>query len=338
MNYLPNRVSFLSETSPPPKNPKLQYCIEEYVKENVLTDNNDVKNAIFKASEIDIKTLPKSYQLLLTNSINDVNKGIEHLNQAFKIEKEINKNSLNYEPQLLFVRNIEKDIRSIEKETKEIKTLISRLSTNQVDEEKILQKKLTTKNILIEKYKSQIPKDWPSKYKDFQSLIKKEKIERSKYRKLMDGSYDKIFKLYTVINLKDMFFKFEAKFKNISTKLEISEPSKLMEEIKLLSRELSKIPDNRNIITSLNKVSRNLKKKKVDYVKVKKDFEKAYILYIQKSNNLKIIDNKVVSELDNYLKIVSTSIGVRQQSKLPRELALYLANCRASHQNLTLFF
>ena len=154
----------------------------------------------------------------------------------------------------------------------------------------------------------------------------------------MDGSYDKIFKLYTVINLKDMFFKFEAKFKNISTKLEISEPSKLMEEIKLLSRELSKIPDNRNIITSLNKVSRNLKKKKVDYVKVKKDFEKAYILYIQKSNNLKIIDNKVVSELDNYLKIVSTSIGVRQQSKLPRELALYLANCRASHQNLTLFF
>ena len=31
VNYLPNRVSFLSETSPPPKNPKLQYCIEKYV-------------------------------------------------------------------------------------------------------------------------------------------------------------------------------------------------------------------------------------------------------------------------------------------------------------------
>ena len=28
---LPNRMSFLSETSPPPKNPKLQYCIEKYV-------------------------------------------------------------------------------------------------------------------------------------------------------------------------------------------------------------------------------------------------------------------------------------------------------------------
>ena len=245
---------------------------------------------------------------------------------------------MDYEPQLLFVRNIEKDIRSIEKETKEIKVLISRLSTNQDDEEKILQKKLIAKNTLIEKYRSQIPKDWPSRYKEFQSLIKKEKIERSKYRRLMDGSYNEIFKLYSVISLKDMFFKFETKFNIISTKLETSDPSELIKEIKLLTRELSKIPDNRNIISSLNKSVRNLKKKKVDYVKIKKDFETAYMLYVQKSNDLKVIDNRVVSELDNYLKTVSTSIGVRQQSKLPRELALYLANCRASHKNLTLFF
>ena len=35
---------------------------------------------------------------------------------------------------------------------------------------------LNDKKALIEGYKSQIPSDWPSKYKDFQSLIKKEKI------------------------------------------------------------------------------------------------------------------------------------------------------------------
>ena len=88
----------------------------------------------------------------------------------------------------------------------------------------------------------------------------------------------------------------------------------------------------------MNKVNKNLKKKKIDYIKVKKYFEKAYILYMQKNDQLKMVDDKIVSELKNYLKIVSTSIGVRQQSKLPRELALYLADCRASHKNLTLFF
>ena len=338
VNYLPNRVSFLSETSPPPKNPKLQYCIEEYVRENVLTDDNEVKNAIFKLKEANITSLPKAYQSLVIKSIDDVNKAIGHLNQAFKIEEEINKRAVDYEPQLLFVRNIEKDIRIIKKETKEIKTIISRLSKNREDEKKILQNDLITKKTIIDNYKSQIPSDWPNKYKDFKSLIKKEKIERSKYRRLMDGSYNEIFKIYTIINLKDTFYKFDDRLKNISANLEAGDPKKLIDEIKLFTKELNRIPDNRNIISSLNKVNRILKKKKIDYIKAKKAFEKAYSLYIQKNNDLKMVDNKIVSELENYLKIVSTSIGVRQQNKLPRELALYLADCRASHKNLTLFF
>ena len=79
--------------------------------------------------------------------------------------------------------------------------------------------------------------------------------------------------------------------------------------------------------------------KDLDFLRLdKKNFEKAYNLYIQKNNQLKMVDNKIVYKLENYLNTVSTSIGVRQQNKLPRELALYLADCRASHKNLTLFF
>ena len=154
----------------------------------------------------------------------------------------------------------------------------------------------------------------------------------------MDRSYNEIFKLYTIINLRDTFSTFDSRFKVVSAKLEVNEPKELIEEIKSFTKELNKIPDNTSIISSLNKVNRNLKKKKIDYVKVKKDFEKAYNLYTQKNYKLKLVDDKIVSELENYLKNVSTSIGVRQQSKLPRELALYLADCRASHKNLTLFF
>ena len=338
VNYLPNRVSFLSETSPPPKNPKLQYCIEEYVRENVLTNDNNVKNAIFRLKEADITTLPISYQTSVSKSISDVNMGLGHLNQAFKIEEEIKKKAINYEPQLLFIRNIEKDIRIVKKEIKEIKIFLSRLAENQKDEENKLQNDLIAKKTLIENYKSQIPSDWPNIYKDFQSLIKKEKIERSKYRRLMDESYNEIFEIYSIINLKDTFSKFEKKFKNFSNKLEVNNPRELIDEIKLFTKELNKVPGNQNIISSLNKVNKNLKKKKINYVKVKKAYEKAYTLYIQKNDQLKMVDKKIVSELKNYLKIVSTSIGVRQQNKLPRELALYLAECRASHKNLTLFF
>ena len=56
VNYLPNRVSFLSETAPPPKNPKLQYCIEKYVAENVLTKENEVRFALLKLNDLNITT------------------------------------------------------------------------------------------------------------------------------------------------------------------------------------------------------------------------------------------------------------------------------------------
>ena len=154
----------------------------------------------------------------------------------------------------------------------------------------------------------------------------------------MDGSYNQIFKIYTIINTKDKFSKFNIKFNDISTKLEVSDPKTLIDEIKLFTKELNKIPDNRNIISSLNKVNRNLKKKKIDYVKIRNDFGKAYDLYTKKNNQLKVVDKQIVQKLENYLDTVSTSIGVRQQNKLPRKLAIYLADCRASHKNLTLFF
>ena len=43
-------------------------------------------------------------------------------------------------------------------------------------------------------------------------------------------------------------------------------------------------------------------------------------------------------KLKDYLDVISTSIGVRQQNKIPRELALYLAKCRSTHQDLSLYF
>ena len=61
VNYLPNRVSYLSENSPPPRNPKLQICIEEYIKEKYLNGNNEIKNSIEVFKNEDLSSLDKKY-------------------------------------------------------------------------------------------------------------------------------------------------------------------------------------------------------------------------------------------------------------------------------------
>ena len=95
----------------------------------------------------------------------------------------------------------------------------------------------------------------------------------------MDGSYSDIRKLSQIINLKQMFLNFDNQFKGISSEIGTADPKVLISDIKSLNKELMKIPDNNNLISKLNKVSRSLKKKKIDYNKVIKDFNDVYGKY-----------------------------------------------------------
>ena len=62
VNYLPNRVSYLSETAPPPKNPKIQYCLEKFVFRELQGDKNITSIALKNALEIDFSVLPQNLE------------------------------------------------------------------------------------------------------------------------------------------------------------------------------------------------------------------------------------------------------------------------------------
>jgi len=52
VNYLPARTSLTAETAPPPVNPALQYCIEEYVTNAFDTRGNQIATAITAAGAV----------------------------------------------------------------------------------------------------------------------------------------------------------------------------------------------------------------------------------------------------------------------------------------------
>ncbi|MDC1134519.1 hypothetical protein OAT42_06270, partial [Alphaproteobacteria bacterium] len=82
----------------------------------------------------------------------------------------------------------------------------------------------------------------------------------------------------------------------------------------------------------------NLKKKKVNYKRIRSDFNKSYNIYLEKLNNLKKIDDKLPKSLNTFLIATQNTIGLRQQQKIPRDVALYLASCGSSHRDLSLYF
>ena len=62
VNYLPNRTHLLSDTAPPPLNPKLQLCLEDYVLDQYANDTGQIEASIKKAASLDVSTLPKKLQ------------------------------------------------------------------------------------------------------------------------------------------------------------------------------------------------------------------------------------------------------------------------------------
>ena len=338
VNYLPNRLSFTSETSPPPKNPKLQLCIENFMKENVLSDKNATKNSINSLANADLTTLPKEYKKIIVNSIANINNGFDNLSNAFEIQSQINIESIQYLPKLKVVRDKEKNIREFKKLIKDNKTSISRLDSDETEKKLTLKNENKLLNEKINNEKLNFPNNWVNEYKTFQNLIKSENINRNKYRRSVDSSYEEIEIIHNILNKKDTLYKFEKDFIKFDNVLETNDPKILSKEIKELSKKISRLPENSKITSKLSKVSRNLKKKKVNYKRVRKDFDKSFSIYLSKINSLKTIDGNVENYLGNFLNDTKNTLGLRLQQSLPKDVALYLASCKSSHRNLSLYF
>ncbi|MFL2800787.1 MAG: TRAP transporter large permease subunit [Paracoccaceae bacterium] len=189
VNYLPNRTSFLSENSPPPKNPRLQYCIEEYSGDILFSENKFVQNAVQDFKDIDLSSLPKKVKGKLEQAGSDADLAIVSLKKALDKETKIKEEAIKYKPFLRQVRRIEsqinrrlRDIKDLRKDQVLQKTLKNIQSVEEIENE------IDYIQNDIDNLKAKIPASWPQTYKDFMALMK----EEEKLRNIFIGAKVKI--------------------------------------------------------------------------------------------------------------------------------------------------
>ncbi|CAN0213062.1 unnamed protein product, partial [Discosporangium mesarthrocarpum] len=71
VNYLPNRSYLTSEVAPPPKNPRLQACLEEYLFTYYADNEAALRDEIERARTLDISFLPDSQRKELAESFDN---------------------------------------------------------------------------------------------------------------------------------------------------------------------------------------------------------------------------------------------------------------------------
>ena len=339
VNYLPNRVSYLSETAPPPKNPKIQYCLEKFVFREVQGDKNITSIALKNALEIDFSVLPKN---LKKNAINSIDKGflaVNILGDIANAEKLVVQASEKYRPKLIKVRRIEKLHRDLKSKIKLLKNEIEITDNNKNLKDSLILKykmlSLEAKNII-----STVPNSWKEDYKTFNQLVKNEKKLRTKYRKLSDKFYSETFKLVEILKGNKKFYSLENKVKDFQNILvsNLNDKSIILNEIKILNRDISSIDDNGKMRSYLKKIKRKIRKKKVNINLILKDYDKFIHIYENKSVWLNNADNKLSVKLLKLLSDTSLTLGARSQKRIPRETGLFLAKCNSGHTDISLSF
>jgi tripartite ATP-independent transporter DctM subunit len=337
VNYLPNRVSFLAETSPPPRNPKLQVCLEDYVSEQLAQSDATVK-AIEAAGTLDLSTLPKSLKGDLEDGFEAAGKAVTQLVAAFDAAKAVETASPDYRPQLSRVRSIQKEVRKLAAEADVISKQIGRIRDDANAEERMhLEEELAALEAEIAKLRAEIPETWESVHDEFAKLVKAEDAARNLYRRNADASYENVAGVLAVLNANAAFAELENPLNELRTVIESASEEEAEAAVQALEDRFGEVEGARDVKSALSKARRALKPGSADREKALEEYAKALEEYAEQKT-WRAEAAGLVPGLTAYLDGIRGTLGVRLQDRFTREQALFMAACNSHHQDVSLNF
>ncbi len=339
VNYLPKRMSLTSDTAPPPRNPKLQHCLENYVSEQFARNADQITRAIDSTRTLDFSVLPDKLAKSVTESFDHAGNSIALLATAEDAAAALDTGSISYRPLHRTVRDIQLEVKQIDTELAELKTRAGRLNNpEQQDARTRLENRMTQLASEKENMLATVPSQWEDAQAEFEELRKAERKARLDYRKAADKGYSPIVKLQEQLAATADMKALDGELEALVSQIENTEPAEAISAIEVLSAKFSDIAGASKIKTGLSKARRALKAKKPSVEKALKQVAAAQQEYDEQMQWRGAAESEIASSIAQYESTIRTTIGARQQSKLSREQALYVAACDAGHRDISLNF
>ena len=339
VNYLPNRVSFLSETAPPPRNPKLQHCIEQYVSDQVALDGN-LSTTVANALNMDLTVLPKDLAKDLTKGFESGETALISLARISETEAAVNAAADDYRPQLSYVRSIEKQVRVVQAEIKDLDTRIGRLRDESEKAERdrlqVIRAGFADEVAHLEK---DVPDTWASVNEEFATMTTAEQKARTTYRRHADSAWSGPNDLLAILDGNTEFAALEQQLRDLKSFIETTPEAEAHETVNQLSKAFGKVEGAGDVKSALSKARRALKdKRNPDREKALVQYDKAVAAYEEQAQWRSEADTVLRPKLNAYLEAIRPTLGIRSQERLNREQALFMAGCNAKHRDISLNF
>ncbi len=339
VNYVPNRVSFTSETAPPPRNPKLQYCLEEYVADQFASQGSQIKSAIESARTLDTSYLPKKVGKKLSSSYASAAKAIDLLGEARTAEQSVLAASDEFRPLHTQVRAIEKRAGRLERQIEELETTLSRTRGDQNAAVRAdLETSIAALKQTLDQTNGQIPADWAERSKTFGELVKTELKARNLYRRTADKGYEPVSEMLEILADNDALASLENEVKGLPAIIAAGEPAALVETVSEVYAKVRSIEGAADVRSALSKARRALKARTPNKENALKSAEQAIKLFDAQIAWRKQAATELAPKLTTYNATIRETIGARLQPSLSKEQALFIASCSSGHRDVSLSF
>ena len=341
VNYLPNRVYLGSETAPPPMNPKLQHCLEEYVFARYDESGDALRAHIDRAAAMDAGFLPDDIREKYLKSFELARAGIDHARAVRDADAATQAYLPEYRPLHVEVRRKQAQLRKLEKRLDRLERDRSRLSRDEAatDAQRIeVDDRIAEVEAEMDAIEASIPAAWEDARARYVELSDVQKKARREYRRSVDDAYQTVADLQVLIADAGALRAFEPTLAGLDAVVANESPEQAMEIIKAAERELGEVAGSGRIKGRLSKARRALRGKSPKPEKAAGFLAEARERYAEEVAWRTRAADELLPGLATYDDAIKHSIGLRVQERLTQEQARLVAECQSVHRDVSLYF
>lgn len=339
VNYLPQRAYLTSDTAPPPVNPRLQACLEDYLFDYYDERGEELRRATARMQALDIGYLPKDYRDQLEASLAKAAATFDHVARVRAATAVASEYAVDYRPLQRDVRQMQFEIRKMEKKLEEHERNLNWFSSSG-DEERAqrLQSRIARVRAEREAIAARIPSDWKATHDGYSKLSKEEKLARLAYRRNVDEAYEGIVGLRDLLSQSSELAALEGDIVQLQSVINEQTAAQATESIQAVERQLESIAGGSATKSLLYKARRALRGDSPRGAEALEWLAQGIAQYRADVAWLTRASSQLLSALNEYEAVIRHSIGLRQQKRLTTAEAEEIAACQAEHRDVSLAF
>ena len=336
VNYLPVRTYLTSETAPPPKNPRLQACLEDYLFSGYLENRDVMETAATRIANLDLSKLPPEVATRINGTTTGVMGIFTRVEAIRSAEAAVAEASVSYRPIHTVVRTIERDIRRLERERTQLEKDIR--GVDSVSKQNRMRADINDINAEIRALEADIPSTWKAANKSFRDISQVLNKERAGYRRSVDQAYGDLVLAIDMLASAEAMAGLRGQIEALPGLLRMDRHDPAVETaLKDAAAAMGEIPGAEAIATALTDAARHFSSRRFKPDEGKASVEQALVLFDADVSG-RMAGASILPELQAYEESIRNTVGLRQQDKLTVEQATSISGCLARHRDISLSF